>query len=496
MHIPVKKLLDNLYSMLSRRVYLDNNATTPLDEKVRRYMCKVQRTMYGNPSSMHMPGMKSREVIEKARLEVSRVINASPEEIIFTSGGTEANNTIIKAVAEQNPGAHFITSSVEHQSVLTVFKSLEKKGYEVSYIGVDNCGRVHIPQIKNAIRENTRLISVMHVNNETGSVNNIGEIARIAKLNNILFHSDIVQSFGKLNIDVGLLPADYLSFSAHKIYGPKGCGAMYIRKGSLFTPLMEGGHQETIQRAGTEALFNIAGFGMACRRMQSMNIESYIRQMASIRSYILEGIKNIFPDVKLNGEINGFPSTLNLMFPGILNNELISYLDYNNVAVSAGSACVAGSEEVSHVLLSLGLKAEEAASSIRISTGKYNSLKDAKKFLKVLYKFKNEKEKFFEYVFPERIGEDEFSDKGKVYADLRSEKEIQEHSSLPGSLGVKPQLKELKKLPRDKEIILICEDGYISNYYAPQLRRAGWKNVKVMFGGHKRWRLINKIYHN
>ncbi|HEX2865569.1 MAG TPA: aminotransferase class V-fold PLP-dependent enzyme [Ignavibacteriales bacterium] len=496
MHIPVNKLLDNFYSIFSRRVYLDNNATTQLDDKVRMYMYKIQKTMYGNPSSMHMPGMRSREVIENARLEVSRLINATPEEIIFTSGGTESNNTIIKAVAAQNSGAHFITSSVEHQSVLTVFKSLEEKGFEVSYIGVDNTGKVNIQQIKNAIRENTRLISVMHVNNETGSVNDIGEIARLANLNNILFHSDVVQSYGKLKVDVRLLHVDYLSISSHKIYGPKGCGAMYVRKDAPFMPLLEGGHQESVKRAGTEALYNIAGFGMACRRMLQMDTDSYLRKMALIRSIIFEGVQKIFPDVRLNGDINGFPSTLNLMFPGIPNSELISYLDYYNVAVSAGSACVAGSEELSHVLLSLGLRDEEAASSIRISIGKYNSLKDAEKFLKVLTRFKYAKEEFFEYAFPERIGENEFSDKGKLFADLRSEKEMLEHKSLPGSIPVKPQLKELKKLPRDKEIILICEDGYISNYFAPKLKNAGWKNVKVMFGGHKRWRLINKIYHN
>lgn len=496
MYIPVKELLDNLYSMFCRHVYLDNNATTQPDREVLRYMREVQKKMYGNPSSMHMAGMSSRGVIEKARLEAALIINAAPEEIIFTSGGTESNNAIIKSAALLNPGAHFITSCVEHQSVLTVFKALEKEGFEVSYIGVDKSGKVNIPELKKAIRNNTRLISVMHVNNETGAVNDISEIARIAKQNNILFHSDIVQSYGKLKTDVKLVPVDYLSFSAHKIYGPKGCGAMYIRKGSPFRPLIEGGHQERILRAGTEALYNIAGFGKACERMREMDTDGYQRQMALIRSAVFEGLKKIFPDVKLNGDINGFSSTLNLMFPGIPNNELISYLDYYNVAVSAGSACVAGSEEVSHVLLALGLTAEEASSSIRISIGKFNSLKDAKKILKVLGKFRHEKESFFEYVFPERIGENEFTDKNKLFIDLRSESELTAHSSIPGSVHVKPQLKELKKLPREKMIILVCEDGYVSNYFAPKLRREGWKNVRVMFGGHKRWRLVNKIYYN
>lgn len=494
MHVPVKKLFDNLYSILSRRVYLDNNATTPLDKKVRSYMNNVQKSTYGNPSSIHMAGMNSREIIEKARVEVSRIINARANEIIFTSGGTEANNTVIKGIAAKNQSAHFITSSVEHQSVLSVFKSLGKLGFEVSYIGVENNGAVKISDLKNAIRRNTRLISIMHVNNETGSVNNIGEIARIAKSHNILFHSDIVQSFGKLHINVEQIPVDYLSFSAHKIYGPKGCGAMYIRNGSPFHPLIEGGHQESMFRSGTEALYNIAGFGKACERMLSMDIDGYIKKISEIRNFIIAGIEKIFPEVKLNGDINGFPSTLNLLFPGILNNELITYLDYYNIAVSAGSACVAGSEEVSHVLLSMGLTNEEAASSIRISAGKYNNLKDAEKFLKVLSKFKKDGDKFFEYVFPERLKEYELTDSSKLFVDMRYENGLVMQNSIPGSIHIKPGLKELKKLPADKEIILICEDGYLSNYYAPQLRREGYKKVRVIFGGHKRWRLVNKIY--
>ncbi|MGE5679741.1 MAG: aminotransferase class V-fold PLP-dependent enzyme [Bacillota bacterium] len=494
MHIPVKKLLDNLYSILSKPIYFDNNATTPLGKEVRSYMKKVQKTMYGNPSSMHLAGMKSREIIENARLQAAHIINASTSEIVFTSGGTEANNTIIKAAAELNPGAHFITSMAEHQSVLSVFKSLEKKGFQVTYAGLDNNGKADILQIRNSIKRNTRLISVMHVNNETGSVNDIASIARLAKQEGILFHSDIVQSFGKLKIDVKQIPVDYLSFSAHKIYGPKGCGAMYIREGSPFIPLIEGGHQERMLRSGTEALFNIAGFGKACEEMLHSDTEAYIRQISEIRSFIWEGAKKIFPEVKLNGSINGFASTLNLLFPGIPNNELISYLDYYNIAVSAGSACVAGSEEVSHVLLASGMTHEEASSSIRISIGKYNSLKDASRFLKILSKFKKEKNKFFDYVFPERISTENQTGSGRLFVDLRDEDQLERYSCFPGAIHIEPKLNELRKLPKEKEIILICEDGYLSNYFAPILRRSGFTNVRVMFGGHKRWRLLNKVY--
>ncbi|OGF65004.1 MAG: hypothetical protein A2Y62_14350 [Candidatus Fischerbacteria bacterium RBG_13_37_8] len=470
-------------------MYLDNNATTPLDDNVRKMMMQAMR-YDGNPSSIHMLGGQSRDIVEWAREQTAAVINAEPDEIIFTSSGTEANNAVIKAIVRLKGKGHFITASIEHSSVLQVFKIMESMGCEVSYLSVDRKGIINIEELKRQIRPDTLLISIMHVNNETGSIQPIADIAALAKEKNILFHSDIVQSFGKFTIDVRTLPVDYLTFSAHKIYGPKGIGGLYIRKGKPFIPLIEGGHQENGLRAGTEALVNIAGMGKACEEMMHLNKDDLRQHLKTMKRALYEIFKQEFPDVRVNGDLeHGSPTTLNLMMPSVNNRELLAYLDFFKISASTGSACISGSTEPSHVLTAMGLSAEETNCSFRMGMGKFNDMHEVNKLRKVLRYFKTERAEFFDYIFPADLSSSQTQDSQTILVDLRTRNQRKLHPPLPGAVCVNISMKALKQLPRDKEIILMCEDGYLANVYALRLKKAGWQKVKALFGGYRSWRM-------
>ncbi len=489
----VRQFLWNIGVERRTPIYFDNNATTPLDPRVCRYMSLVQKTHFGNPSSLHLFGLKAREIVEQSRRSTAHIIGADASEIVFTSGGTEANNTVIKSIASAHARGHFITSSIEHPSVLTVFQSLEGKGFDVTYLPVDADGRVRVNDLAAAIRPDTLLISIMHVNNELGTIQPIEEIGAVAASRKIPFHSDAVQSFGKLPLNVHLMHIDYLSFSAHKINGPKGAGAIYVRTGCTLNPLLEGGHQERMLRAGTESVAAIAGFGEACRILSSSGSAEHHAQLAEIKHTLIDGIGALFPQARINGSReHALPSTVNVTLPGISNSEVLAYLDFHKIAVSVGSACVAGSDDLSHVLTALGVNDEDIRSSFRISAGRFTTKKEARSFLNVLHRFARERQSFFAYMMPGDLLLKECADGNILVVDIRNEDQRQEYPPIPGALSITRTMEQFKTLPRDKDVVLVCEDGYLANLYSVRLRHAGWKNVRSLMGGYKRWRQYHR----
>lgn len=483
----------NVGVQLRNPIYFDNNATTPLDPGVRRFMSDVQKSCFGNPSSIHQFGAHARKIVEESRADVARVIGAEPSEIIFTSGGTEANNMILKSAVRGRRRGHVITSSIEHPSVLSVFQSLEKEGFDVTYLGVGEDGRVRVSDLERAVRPETLLISVMHINNELGTIQPIAEVGALAASKNILFHSDAVQSFGKVPIDVRSLPVDFLTMSAHKINGPKGIGAVFARRGTALYPLLEGGHQERLKRAGTEAVVSIGGFGEACRILRTIDEDEFRSRVAGIKQSLIAGIKQVFPGARINGSIErALPTTLNVTLPGIPNSEVLAYLDFHRIAVSVGSACVAGSDDLSHVLVALGVSAEDIKSSFRISLGRFNTEAEGRSFVKFLRRFAEDRQSSFSYVMPGDLLLKDCAGGKVLVADIRDERQRREYPPIPGSTVFARTWEDLKTLPRDREVVLLCEDGYLSNLYTVRLRQAGRTNVKSLLGGYKSWRQYHR----
>lgn len=357
-------------------IYLDNNASTPLDPEVIEEICSALR-FYGNPSSSHKTGQHARSLIEKARKKVADVINASEEEIIFTSGGTESNNLSILGTAFLRGKGHIITSVIEHPSVVNPCRFLQEKGFSVSYVGVKKDGTIDLEELKRAIREDTILITIMHANNETGIIQPIEEIGLIAREKGITFHTDAAQTVGKIPVDVEKLNVDLLTIVSHKFHGPKGVGALYIRRGLRIQPILFGAGHERGLRPGTENLPGIAGIGKACELAKE-----YVKKRASylkgLSETLYKELKDLIPDVSLNGDPElRLPNTLNLCIKGIQSTDLVNILS-DSVAISTGSACHAGIKRPSSVLLAMGLTEEEALSSIRISLGKDNTEKEVK----------------------------------------------------------------------------------------------------------------------
>lgn len=371
---------------MGRIHYLDSNATTPLDPQVREAMIPYLTERFGNPSAIYQLAQEIRGEVEEARAKVARLINADPEEVIFTSGGTEADNQAVKGVASalRNKGGHIITSQIEHHAVLNTCEYLEKIGCEVTYLSVDRYGIVDLGALTRAIREDTILITIIHGNNEIGTIEPIEEIARIAHEHNIYFHTDAVQTVGKIQVDVKAMDLDLLSLSGHKFHGPKGIGALYVRKGVQIDPLVHGGHHERNRRAGTENVPGIIGLGKAAEIAQlelSVN-EQKIRYLCD---KLEKGILERIPEVIVNGhpEKRLF-NTLNVCLKGIEGESILLNLDFEGICASSGSACSSGSLDPSHVLLATGISPDVAHGSLRLSLNKFNTEEDVDKVLEVL----------------------------------------------------------------------------------------------------------------
>ena len=358
-----------------KNVYFDNSATTKLDEKVLEVMMPYLKDSYGNASSIYKIGRESRKAVEEAREKVAKVLNCKPSEIYFTAGGSESDNTAIKGIAHayKNKGNHIITSKIEHPAVLETCKELEKEGFEVSYISVDEKGLLNIEELKQAIKPSTILISIMFANNEIGTIQPIEEIGQIAKEHKIVFHTDAVQAAGSLKIDVQQLNIDSLSISGHKFYGPKGTGVLYVRTGVNFQKLIAGGHQERNKRAGTENVPGIVGLAAALELAQSSR-EEHNKKIKELRDYYEAQVKEKIPYMRVNGDTDKrLPGTSNISFRFIEGEGLLLNLDLKGICASSGSACTSGSLDPSHVLLAIGLPHEIAHGSLRISIGKYNT---------------------------------------------------------------------------------------------------------------------------
>lgn len=359
-------------------IYLDNSATTKLDEKVLDAMLPYLKDGYGNASSLYSIGRNAKKAIEDAREKVANILNCEADEIYFTSCGSEADNTALFGIAKANSqkGKHIITSKIEHLAVLESCKRLEKEGFEVTYLNVDDKGKISIEELKKAIREDTILISIMYANNEIGTIQDVAEIGKIAKENNIYFHTDAVQAAGSLQIDVKEQNIDSLSLSAHKFYGPKGIGALYVRKDIKFTKFILGGHQERNKRAGTENVASIVGLAKALELAYS-NLEENENKISSLRDYYESKVKENIDNIIINGDKdNRLPGNSNISFVGVNGQDLLVNLDMIGVCVSSGSACTSGSIDASHVLKAIGLSDDIAKSSIRVSIGKYNTKED------------------------------------------------------------------------------------------------------------------------
>ena len=358
---------------MEKRIYLDNAATTYVSSEVLNEMLPCFNTIYGNSSSLHSFGRDAMAIVDRAKDRIAKAINAEKSnEIYFTSGGTEANNWAIKGIAYANrdKGNHIITSAIEHDSIIESCNALRREGFRVTFLPVDENGLVNIADLMHFIDKETILISIMAVNNEIGTIQNVKAIAKTAHENGIIFHTDAVQGIGALKFDVQDMEIDLMSMSAHKIYGPKGIGALYIRNGIKIEDLIDGGNQERGKRGGTTNVPAIAGFGKA---VEIANRDLVVNQqkLRAIRNYFLEQVFEKIPNVKLNGHpLQKIQGTVNLSFDFIEGESLLMLLDMNGIAVSTGSACTSGSLEPSHVLKALGLSNELAQGSIRFSFGK------------------------------------------------------------------------------------------------------------------------------
>ena len=376
-----------------RRVYLDNSATTPIDPEVLEAMMPFLTEKFGNASSIHSFGQESRAAIDKARHQVADLIGAKESQIIFTSGGTEANNLAIRGLAEMNEqhGKHIITSQIEHPSVRNVCEDLERRGFEVTYLPVYENGIVRVKDVENSIRGDTILVSIMTANNEIGTLQPVREIGEIVKAqreggNKIWFHTDAVQAAGKTEIEVAEIGCDLLTISAHKIYAPKGIGALYTGRGVRLKPQNLGGHQERERRGGTENVANIVALGKACE-LAKEDLETQQTYLVNLRERFEEGVKNTVPEVSINGDIeNRLPNISNISFKYLEGEGLLINLDMLGIAVSTGSACSSGSLEPSPIILALGVKEDVARSAVRFSFGKGNTVEDVDHALEALPK--------------------------------------------------------------------------------------------------------------
>lgn len=363
---------------MTKRIYMDYSATTPMKKEVVDAMVPFFSDIFGNASSPHYYGREAKKVLMKARDSIAGTLNANADEIYFTGGGTESDNWAIRGAMTfiKTKGKHMITSTIEHHGVLHPAEALEKDGFDVTYLPVDIDGLIKLEDLKAAIRPDTALISIMYINNEIGTMQPIKEIGEIAKAHNIIFHTDAVQAYGNVKIDVDELNIDMLSISSHKIYGPKGVGALYLRKGTPVGPFIIGGAQERKRRAGTENMPGIVGFAKAAE-LAHADLENHIEKLTVLRDRLIEGLLSKIDYSRLNGHpTKRHPGNVNISFEFIEGEALLLMLDHQGIAGSSGSACTSGSLDPSHVLMGIGLTHEVAHGSLRLSLGDFTTEED------------------------------------------------------------------------------------------------------------------------
>lgn len=453
-------------------------------------MARVLKQGNGNPSSLHTQGRVARGVVEQARSDVANLLSCKPEQVIFTSGGTEGNNAVIKGVFRATGSGHIVTSKIEHESVLGACQQIEAMGGSVTWLAAGADGLIDPSAVKAALRPDTILVSIMHANNETGAIQPVKEIARLAREAGVPFHTDAVQSFGKIPTDVDDIGCEFLTLTAHKLNGPKGVGAIYWRGGVSWEPLVFGGDQERKLRAGTEGLHQLAGLGAAAR-LAAQRRGSAHAHLAKLRDAFVSGLGRIAPDARVN-EAPGdaqLPGTLNVTFPGVEGIRLLAGLDCYEICVSIGSACTADRIEPSHVLLGMGMGIADALSTIRISMGPSNTLRDVRYVLAVLGKVLAGPPQGFAYMDPQHLNEQRIGSSDVFLIDLRWPYERMLSPTIPGAVEWSPVYfdRYIKRIPRDKEVIMMCGTGIFSFAAAYRLAQNGHRNVRVVYGGYAAW---------
>lgn len=482
-----------------KEVYLDNNATTKISKSVLQKMTFVLKNVYGNPSSLYKTSHQSAQILEMARESLAKSINAAPNEIIFTSCASESNNTVLKILFEKYypEKSKIISTEIEHPAVLTTLEYLKGKGAEIYFLNTNSKGDIDYAELERAIDDKTILVCAMNANNEIGSILDIKRIASIAHKKNALVFSDSVQALGKINIDVKDSNIDYASFSAHKINGPKGIGALYVKSGRPISSFIHGGHQENGLRAGTESLHNIAGFGTACLSLEEKI--SNKEKISNLKKYFISELKQRVSRIKINSEGNNFLSnTISATFIGANNEKLMAALDYRGISVSAGSACNTQENAPSHVLKAIGLSDEEARATLRFSISDKTTKKEIDYTLRAIEDYFNDKLPKIEAISPKKANESLLMDKSTLVLDIRSESDRKSIKSIPNSLqaeflGIK---KYLHKIPKDKRIIVVCQGGVNSPFTAYYLKSKGYRNVSFIMTGMWGWKFANKDYYD
>lgn len=372
--------------------YFDNAATTKIKDEVLNEMLPYLQENYGNASSLYSIGRNSKRAIEDARKKVAELINCDSNEIYFTGCGSESDNTIIKGIAYANykKGRHIITSKIEHPAVINTCKLLEKKGFKVTYLNVNKKGFVNLDELRQSIKNDTILITIMYANNEIGTIQPIEQIANIAKMYNIIFHTDAVQACGNIPIDVKKTGISALSLSGHKLYAPKGVGALYVKNGINFEKFIEGGHQEKNRRAGTENVAGIVGLGKACE-LANINLKYHMNHLKELRDYFISRLQEVNTNININGDLEKrLPGNINICLNGIEGETILLKLDENGICASSGSACTSGNSEPSHVLKAIGLSDELSRSSLRLTFGEENKKEDIDFLINCLKNIVNE----------------------------------------------------------------------------------------------------------
>ena len=477
--------------LFKRHVYLDHNATTRVSGHVRRQMNHVLKYCYGNPSSPYGAGRKSAGIMEEARRHVADAIHADPGEIFFTGCATESNNAVLKSLS-----SHFypkkkriISTPIEHPSVIQALEFLKTQGIAVEYCPVDRHGRVLLDELEKRIDGETFLICCMLANNEIGTIQDIAAIAKIAGQRDVLVLADCVQALGKIPIDVHAWGIDYASFSAHKLYGPKGVGALYIRQGSPFAPFLHGGHQENGMRAGTESLHNIVGFGAACQDVGKLL--AHAEQVRALKRRFIQRLKEIKPDCVANSpEADCLPNTVNLTLPNVSNSGLMAAFDHHGIAVSAGSACSTREDRPSHVLKAIGLSDQAAKETIRVSLGRSTSERDIRYAAKVFQDHVEGRTLFVNIVTPAALNETLLFDEQTYILDVRPQFLRRNSKGLPNSheASFARIEKYVHQLPRDKHILVVCRAGHLSYIAAYYLKSKGFDRVSSLQGGINGWK--------
>lgn len=474
----------------NRQVYLDHNATTPVSARVQRKMEWALKHHPGNPSSFYGLGRKSARLMEDARESVARAIQADPSEVYFTSCATESNNAVLQSVS-----AHFypnkkkiVSTPIEHPSVLNTLAHLETRGLRVEYCPVDSQGRVRLAELEKLVDDDTCLVCCLLANNETGVIQDIQAVTKIAHHRGALVLTDCVQALGKIPIALHAWGVDYASFSAHKLYGPKGIGALYVKQGNPFSPFLHGGHQESGLRAGTESIHNIVGFGAACQDVDKLL--AHTDQVRALKRQLIQRLKEIKPDCVVNSaEADGLPNTVSVTFPGVDNAGLMGMLDYRGIAVSAGSACSTGADTPSHVLKAIGLSDQAARETIRISLGRGTTPRDIRYTTRVIQDYLAGKISFVAMLAPAQLNESFLFSDDTFILDVRPPMNRTEAKGLPNAHEVNPLQVEnyLKQIPRDKQILVYCPGGGLSVMISYYLKAKGYRRITNLRGGLDAW---------